>query len=110
MSDIQKIVELILSDDETNQELGMMMAVSQGVKNEVEENIQNGIYQVIANKYPVKKHLIDSVKINYSGYYDRLEVGIWEGSNKTGMLYCQHITDRMIIDLVKRYIKLCNHE
>jgi hypothetical protein len=35
MSNVNKIVELILSDDETNQELGMMMAVSQGLKDEV---------------------------------------------------------------------------
>lgn len=35
MSNVNKIVELIMSDDETNQELGFMMAVSQGVKDEV---------------------------------------------------------------------------
>ena len=34
-ADVNKIVELILSDDDTNQELGMMMAVSQGVKDDV---------------------------------------------------------------------------
>jgi len=34
-TDVNKIVELILSDDEANQELGMMMAISQGVKDEV---------------------------------------------------------------------------
>ena len=34
-ADINKIADLILSDCETNQELGMMMAVSQGVKDEV---------------------------------------------------------------------------
>jgi L-fucose mutarotase/ribose pyranase (RbsD/FucU family) len=35
MSNVNKIVELILSDDEINQELGFMMAVSQGLKDEV---------------------------------------------------------------------------
>ena len=35
MSNVNKIVELIMSDDETSQELGCIMAVSQGVKDEV---------------------------------------------------------------------------
>ena len=47
MSNVTKIVELIMSDDETNQELGFMMAVSQGVKDEVLKKIHNNILILI---------------------------------------------------------------
>ncbi len=49
-ADVNKIVELVLSDDETNQELGVMMAVSQGVKDEVLKKIHNNILILIRVK------------------------------------------------------------
>ena len=60
-ADVNKIVDLVLSDDETNQELGMMMAVSQGVKDEVLNNIYEHM-KVLGEKYAhVKRESIDKI-------------------------------------------------
>ena len=60
-ADVNKIIELILSEDEANQELGMMMAVSQGLRFEVLNNIYEYM-KVLGEKYAhVKRGSIDKI-------------------------------------------------
>jgi hypothetical protein len=58
MSNVDKTVQLILSDDETSQELGFMMAVSQGLKDQVLNVLYSKIAEtyidVMTNSYPLR--------------------------------------------------------
>jgi len=62
MSDVDKIVELILSDDETNQELGFMMAVSQGLKDEVLKVLHKLVLDKFAEKVNIKRSSLKTFK------------------------------------------------
>ncbi len=106
-ADVNKIVELVLSDDETNQELGCIMAVSQGLKDEVLKKLHWEVLKTIQElfMYPVTdfqcyqliSQYFEGQKITHVEAYD-------PSSHEPHLIYHKKVTG--IADM---FIKLKNY-
>ncbi len=106
-ADVNKIVELVLSDDETNQELGCIMAVSQGLKYDVLKKLHWEVLKTIQElfMYPVTdfqcyqliSQYFEGQKITHVEAYD-------PSSHEPHLIYHKKVTG--IADM---FIKLKNY-
>ena len=75
-ADVNKIVDLVLSDDETNQELGMMMAVSQGVKDEVLKECREKFIKLLNDSSYNSCDPTGKI-VDYSNHYSTILEGVF---------------------------------
>ena len=98
-ADVNKIVELIMSNDESNQELGCMMAVSQGVKDECLKNIYEYMI-VLGEKYAhIKRESIEKIYFIKGHYAEWSTVVVRGGTEIT-------VKNKYLVQICKGYLKL----
>lgn len=105
--DVNKIVELILSEDEVNQELGMMMAVSQGLRLEVIKQIHWGVLKSIQElyMYPVTDFQCYQVMSQYLPNQKVTHIEAYDPTSyEPHLIYNKNITDK-----AEKYLKLKNY-
>ncbi len=100
-ADVNKIVELILSDDETNQELGMMMAVSQGLRDEVLKEFDKRVIDLVnQTEFRGCKIVCKILGFHDFGRFSYLDLELTKG------VKCNSLTNSKGVKKYKKIIKL----
>lgn len=100
---VEKIIKLILSEDEATQELGCMMAVSQGLRGEVLKNIYEYM-TVLGEKYAhVKRKSIEKIYFIKGAYADWAVVVVRGGTEI-------NVKSKYLVRTCKKYLKLKSYE
>ena len=101
MNDVEKIIDLILSDIEENQELGFILAVSQSLTDEVIKKINNRVIDLVNEiDFRGSKLTDDIIGINGCGVLAYLDLQLIGGGK------CISLTNTLAVKEYKKLIKL----